>query len=100
MQYQLKSTQTFSDWVSNLDKSSKTQLLARLARIENGNFGDHKAITHNLFELRCFFAGGIRVYYTLRKTEIVLLLAGGTKSTQKRDIVKSSILLSQLEEEA
>lgn len=100
MQYELKSTETFSRWISNLDKPSKMQLLSRLARIENGNFGDHKAITDNLFELRCFFSGGIRVYYTLRKTEIVLLLAGGTKSTQKRDIVKASILLSQLEEEA
>jgi putative addiction module killer protein len=55
MQYELKSTETFSRWISNLDKPSKMQLLSRLARIENGNFGDHKAITDNLFELRCFF---------------------------------------------
>jgi len=52
----------------------------------------------NLFELRCFFGGGIRVYYTIRQEQVVLLLAGGDKSSQARDIEKATALLKNLED--
>jgi putative addiction module killer protein len=79
------------------DKTVKNQLLSRLARVENGNFGDTKAWAADLFELRCFFGGGLRVYYTVRNQRIVLLLAGGDKSSQERDIEKAKAILNTLE---
>ncbi len=54
MKYELQSTQTFNRWFAKLkDKAIKNQLLSRLARIENGNFGDNKALSTDLFELSC-----------------------------------------------
>lgn len=99
MKYTLHSTKTFNSWLSGLkDRTVKNQLLSRLARVENGNFGDFKALDLNLFELRCFFGGGLRVYYTIRHEQIVLLLAGGNKSSQSRDIDKAKDLLNTLGE--
>lgn len=99
MKYELQSTQTFNHWLIKLkDRTVKNQLLSRLARVENGNFGDTKALDANLFELRCFFGGGIRVYYTIRNQRVVLLLVGGDKSSQSRDIEKAKTILNTLED--
>lgn len=99
MKYELQSTTTFNHWFSKLkDKTVKNQLLSRLARIENGNFGDTKALAANLFELRCFFGGGIRLYYTIRNQRIVLLLVGGDKSSQDKDIEKAKSILNTLKD--
>lgn len=98
MPYELQSTTTFRRWFSGLSSTIKNTLLSRLARVENGHFGDHKALTGGLFELRCFFGGGVRVYYTVRGQHVVLLLAGGDKSTQSRDIAKAKTLLAELED--
>jgi putative addiction module killer protein len=76
----------------------KNQVLSRLARVENGHFGDTKTLAADLFELHCFFGGGIRMYYTLRNQRIVLLLAGGDKSSQDRDIAKAKAILDALED--
>ena len=59
---------------------------------------DGKALSADLFELRCFFGGGIRVYYTVRNQRILLLLAGGDKSSQSRDIEKAQAILNALED--
>lgn len=98
MRYELSSTETFNRWICGVDEATQARLGARLVRIENGNFGDYKVIAANLFELRCFFGGGLRVYYTIRNQQIVLLLAGGDKSTQSRDIARAKLLLSELED--
>lgn len=99
MKYTLQSTQTFTRWLSGLkDKTVKNQLLSRLARVENGHFGDAKALTSDLFELRCFFGGGLRVYYTIRDQQVVLLLVGGDKSNQDQDIEKAKSILKSLED--
>ena len=76
----------------------KNQVLSRLARVENGHFGDTKTLAADLFELRCFFGGGIRMYYTIRNQRVVLLLAGGDKSSQDRDIAKAKAILETLED--
>jgi putative addiction module killer protein len=76
----------------------KNQVLSRLARVENGHFGDTKTLAADLFELRCFFGGGIRLYYTIRNQRVVLLLAGGDKSSQDRDIAKAKAILDALED--
>ncbi len=99
MKYELQSTRTFTRWFSSLkDRTVRNQLLSRLARVETGQFGDSKLLDANLYELRCFFGGGLRVYYTLRHQQIVLLLAGGNKSSQSRDIEKAKALLLDLED--
>lgn len=86
MKYELISTEIFDKWFDKIDRATRNQLLSRLSRIECGNFGDHKIIDQDLFELRCFFGGGIRIYYTIRNQQIVLLLVGGKKDNQTKDI--------------
>ena len=98
MVYEIKGTKQFNQWLKGLkDRATKSKVLARLARVENGNFGDHQPLSKELFELRLFFAGGLRIYYTIRNGEIVLLLNGGGKSSQSKDIEKAKTLLSELE---
>lgn len=98
MKYTLTSTATFDKWLDSLkDRSVKNRLLTRLARVENGNFGDFKQVAANLYELRFFFGGGLRVYYTVRDGLVVLLLTGGDKSTQVKDIETAGNLLHELE---
>jgi len=98
MTYELQSTPTFDKWLTKLkDASIRNRLLVRLDRIETGNFGDFKQIDNNLFELRFFFGGGLRIYYTIRDGKVVLLLTGGDKSSQTKDIMKSKALLLEME---
>ncbi|MEW7981435.1 MAG: type II toxin-antitoxin system RelE/ParE family toxin [Candidatus Sedimenticola endophacoides] len=68
-----------------------------MARVENGHFGDVKQLDNDLFELRFFFDGGLRVYFTIRDGRVVLLLAGGDKASQRRDIAKARRILSEWE---
>ena len=98
MRYELHSTKNFDKWFGKIkDKSSKRKILARLSRVESGNFGDFKQVYTNLFELRFFFGGGFRIYYTIRNNRIVLLLIGGNKSSQANDIQKAKIILDEME---
>ena len=99
MNYALKSTDEFDCWLSGLkDATTLRKLMARIARLENGNFGDHKRISPDLFELRFFFGAGFRIYYTVKDGSIVLLLVGGDKKSQIRDIAKAEKILQELEE--
>jgi len=98
MKYELEQTLVFKNWISSKNvKPFKVRLLARFERIKNGNFGDYKKIANDLFELRFFFSGGFRVYYTIRNQRVVLLLVGGDKSSQTGDIKKAKALLKNLE---
>nr|MBF0222872.1 type II toxin-antitoxin system RelE/ParE family toxin [Desulfobulbaceae bacterium] len=99
MKYELRSTNIYNKWFAKLkDVSIKVKVLARLNRIENGNFGDFKKIGPDLFELRFFFGSGLRIYYTIQDGRVVFLLAGGDKSTQAKDIEKAAQLLYQMED--
>lgn len=94
MRHELQRTDAYDKWFAKLkDRTVRLKVLARLARVENGNFGDHFQLGENLFELRFFFAGGLRIYYTIRDGIVVLLLAGGDKSTQARDIERALEIL-------
>ena len=97
MRYELNSTEMFDVWIAELDGSLKRRIANRLLQVECGNFGDHKMLTATLFELRSTFGGGVRIYYTLSEKEIVLLLAGGNKSSQEKDIASAKILLLELD---
>jgi putative addiction module killer protein len=99
MRYELRGTKQYNKWFAKLKASSiKVRVLARLDRIENGNFGDFKQISSGLFELRFFFGSGLRIYYTIQDSRVVFLLAGGDKSTQAKDIEKATQLLCELED--
>ena len=98
MKYELRSSKQYDKWFAKLkDSSIKIKVLARLDRVENGNFGDFKQIGSNLFELRFFFGSGLRIYYTIQESRVFFLLAGGDKSTQSKDIERASELLNELE---
>ena len=98
MDYELVSTEVFTQWLMGLrDATIKRRIVARLDRVAGGNFGDYKALGEGLFELRLFFGAGFRIYYTLREQKVVLLLIGGDKSTQEKDIEAARILLAGLE---
>lgn len=99
MRYQLETTDCFDKWLKKVrDKKSRARIFFRFDALCSGNFGDHKQLAPELFELRFFFGGGIRIYYTIRNGSIVFLLAGGNKSSQKKDIVKAKDLIKELEE--
>ncbi len=98
MKYKLRSTNQYDKWFFKLKESTvKIRVLARLNRVENGNFGDFKQISPSLFELRFFFGAGLRIYYTIQDSNVVFLLAGGDKSSQEKDIKKATELLGELE---
>lgn len=80
------------------DSKVKTRILARLNSVENGNFGDFKQLTSDLFELRFFFGPGLRIYYTIQDGRVMLLLAGGDKSSQTKDIANAAELLHELKD--
>ena len=80
-------TNRFDRWFGNLrDLSAKRRIQARIDRIEDGHFGDYKCVRHTVFELRIQCGPGYRLYFTLRGLDIVILLAGGDKSTHAADI--------------
>ena len=83
----LDKTEEYNDWFNDLtDKLVKAHIEARIRRLGEGNPGDVEPVGEGVSELKMHFGSGWRVYYTERHGEIILLLAGGTKSTQKRDI--------------
>ena len=95
--YTIYTTKIFDGWFSRLnDKQTKTRIQARIDRVEEGNFGDHKSIGDGVFELRFFFGSGYRVYYCQHGEQIVILLAGGDKSSQESDIKTAIELVKTL----
>ena len=98
--YTIYATDTFEDWFDHLkDRKAKTRIQARIDRVEEGNFGDTQPVGEGISELRFFFGAGYRVYYCKHGLEIVLLLVGGDKSTQSKDIQLAKQLAQQLKEQ-
>ncbi|VAW01884.1 hypothetical protein MNBD_ALPHA06-1227 [hydrothermal vent metagenome] len=82
-----RGNQPFSVWLNGLkDIKVRQRILARLRRLEQGNFGDCKAIGAGLSELRLFFGAGYRVYFGEDAGQIVIILCGGDKASQNKDI--------------
>ena len=97
--YEIRTTDEFSVWLRRLkDANVKARINLRIRRIElNGNFGDVKPVGDGVSELRIDYGPGYRVYFAKRGNRIVLLLAGGDKSTQQRDIEKAKRLNAEYE---
>jgi putative addiction module killer protein len=94
MEYEIKTTNIFDKWLATLkDRSAVPRILSRLYRMEKGNLGDVKFVGKNLFEVRLFFGSGYRLYYTLEGHTIILLLCGGDKASQGKDIEKAQKIM-------
>ena len=92
-------TDRFDRWFAALrDQNAKRRIQARIDRIEDGHFGDYKPIREKVFEMRLQHGPGYRVYYALRGLDVVILLAGGDKSTQMSDIEMAIREARQLED--
>jgi putative addiction module killer protein len=70
----------------------------RLARIENGNFGQFKQLNKHLFEIKLTYGPRYQIYYTFKGNTSVILLIGGDKSSQSKDILKANILLKEVQQ--
>jgi putative addiction module killer protein len=78
-------------------KPRKQKIRICLSRVELGNFGDHHSIGDGVSELRLSYGPGYRLYYTIRERVIVILLCGGDKSSQNRDIKKAKELNKEVQ---
>jgi len=80
----------FTKWLRGLkDRKARSRILQRLRLVEQGHFGDMKSLGGGLHEFRFFFGSGYRVYFGDHRQNIVVLLLGGDKSSQTRDINKA-----------
>jgi len=80
----------FEEWYNSLrDNKAKNRIQLRLARIQEGNLGDYRSVGEGVFELKIDYGPGYRVYFGQIGSIIILLLCGGDKSSQDRDIRKA-----------
>jgi len=96
--FTVRQTQAFQDWLDGLkDVKARLRIVARLRLAEAGNLGDWKSVGGQVSEMRIAFGPGYRLYFTKRQNILVVMLAGGDKSTQARDIQRAQKILQQLE---
>jgi putative addiction module killer protein len=94
--FHIKKTEYFSKWYKHLkDVYAQKKIAIRITQIELGNFGDFKFIDDGIYEMRIHYGPGYRIYYTKEDKIVVLLLVGGDKSTQQRDIEKAKELKNE-----
>lgn len=96
--YTLLQTEEFREWLDALaDKRAQLRIAARLRLVEAGSLGDWKSVGGEVSELRVDAGPGYRLYFTRRGKILVILLAGGDKSSQKRDIKLAQRIAQELE---
>jgi putative addiction module killer protein len=92
--FHIQRTDTFADWLADLrDAKGKARILSRLESIAQGSLGDTKSVGDGVRELRVHVGPGYRIYFAQTGRIVLLLLCGGDKSTQKRDIERAKRLL-------
>ena len=83
----VEKTDEYRNWIDGLkDRAGRARILVRVDRLIHGNPGQHRDLTEGVTELKIDVGPGYRVYYSQRGTRLLLLLAGGDKSTQQKDI--------------
>ena len=96
--FTVRQTQEFQSWLDSLkDIKAQLRIVARLRLAEAGNLGDWKPVGDEVSEMRIAFGPGYRLYFTKRQNILIVMLAGGDKSTQARDIKRAQKILQQLE---
>ena len=84
---QIVQTAVFSSWLADLDdRNAAARIFVRIRRMELGNLGDVKSVGEGVSEMRIDYGHGYRVYFTRRGRTVVILLCGGDKKSQRRDI--------------
>lgn len=92
-------TTVFSEWFVRLrDKMAAFRIQARIDRVESGNLGDCSPVGEGVHEMRIHHGPGYRIYFVHQGADIIVLLAGGSKSTQTKDIKAAQLLARQLRE--
>lgn len=92
---EIRKSESYARWIDGLrDIRARARILARVERLATGNPGDVKPVGEGVSEMRIDYGPGYRVYYTQRGRDLVILLAGGDKSTQARDI-KTALRLAR-----
>lgn len=79
----------FREWLSGLDVTTRARIQARVHRFESGNHGDHKSVGGGVLEARIMFGSGYRIYFGRHGRDLIVLLLGGDKSSQARDIKRA-----------
>ena len=94
---EIKQTEIYRKWEHKLkDHKARATIAARLFRLANGLLGDVSPVGQGISELRIHYGPGYRVYFKQRKNEIIILLCGGNKSTQQKDIEAAKKLALEL----
>ena len=95
---EIRQTETYRKWFDALkDRNAKVRIDIRIRRLSLGNPGDVKPVGEGISELRIDYGPGYRVYYVRKKNQIIILLAGGDKSTQASDIRRAQELARHVE---
>jgi putative addiction module killer protein len=98
--YQLRQTETFAEWLTELqDNKAKARILARLESARLGNLGDCKAVGSGIREMRIHTGPGYRVYLIQKRELILILLCGGSKSSQRRDVARARRIANEIEDD-
>jgi putative addiction module killer protein len=96
--YVIRQTQEFQDWLDALkDLRAQVRIVARLRQAEAGNLGDWKAVGGDVSEMRIDVGAGYRLYFARRGRILIVMLAGGDKSTQSKDIKRAQRIFKNLE---
>lgn len=94
--YHVIEVEEFSRWLTSLkDRTTRARLQARLRKATLGNLGDVKAVGDGVFEMREFFGPGWRMYYVERNGTLVVMLGGGNKSSQVKDVERAKQLAKE-----
>ena len=97
--YAIRTLPEFDAWLRGLsDKTAQRRLVARLRKASLGNLGDVKPVGKGVVEMREHFGPGWRMYYTLRGDQLVVMLGGGSKSSQRTDIASAQRRAAMIEE--
>ena len=93
----IRKTERFSRWLDRLkDPKAKAKVLVRITRLSAGNPGDVKSVGKGVSEMRIPYGPGYRVYYVRQGDKLIILLAGGSKKTQSKDIQTAINLMENL----
>lgn len=96
--FEIRQTETYAKWESSLrDSVARAAITARLARLATGNVGDAKPVGDGISELRIHYGPGYRIYFQRRGSTIIILLCGGDKGSQTRDIVRAKEMAASSE---
>ena len=95
--FEVRRTPEFVEWLTDLkDVQARARIARRLDRLGLGNFGDTKSVGQGVSELRFTFGPEYRVYFTVRGEVVVILLCGGDKGSQRRDIERAAAMIEEL----